>query len=134
LAGAINPRIETVSRLYDEVHELLKKYATIADNIEIVIIVLPPDVRCLLGIGKRRRTETLGWAGAVISTFVTGLTIYMYASAVQKKGKKALIVFKEVGKFLGEVRGNPSLDEMEFWNKFRVYEGIVRGLPYEKED
>ena len=70
----------------------------------------------------------------MISTVVTGLTIYMYSSAVQKKRKKAVIVYKEIGEFLGEVRGNPHLDEMEFWNKFKVYEGMVETIPSAKDD
>jgi hypothetical protein len=134
-AGATNHRVETVLRLYNRAHELLKRYATIADRIEVAIIVLSVLTSgAFWALASDLAPKPLGWAGAAISTVVTGLTIYMYASGVQKKRKDALFLFEEIGKYLGEVRGNPHLDEMEFWNRFKVYEGMVKGLPYKKED
>jgi len=133
-AGATN-RVETVSRLYNQAHELMQKYATIADRIEVVILVLSVLTSgAFWALASDLAPKPLGWVGAAISTVVTGLTIYMYASAVQKKRKTALFLFEEIGKYLGEVRGNPHLDEMEFWYRFKVYEGMVKSLPYKKEE
>ncbi|HEY6377410.1 MAG TPA: hypothetical protein VIX90_17955 [Edaphobacter sp.] len=127
-------RIETVSSLYDEVLDQLKSYSSKADKIENLLIVLTVVTSGALWALAADVAPTAGLIGAVISTIVIGLTIYLPKSAVQKKRKKSLFIYKEIGKFLAEVRGNPHLDNMEFWTKYKVYEGMVRTLPFEADD
>ena len=114
---------------------MLEKYARLADTLEYSVMALSVITSgALWALAADVAPKQLGWAGAVISTIVTGLTIYLYASGLQRKRKKAIVIRKEVGKFLAEVRGNPHLNEMEFWNKYKVYEGLVEELKFGKED
>jgi hypothetical protein len=132
---ATDQRIKTVSSLYDEVFEQLKSYASKADKIEYLLIFLTAVTSgAFWALAADRAPKEVGWIGAVISTVVIGLTIYLPKSAVQKERKKALFIFKEIGKFLAEVRGNPHFNNMEFWTKYKVYEGMVKTLPFEGDD
>ena len=128
-------RIQIVSEVYRQAETLMQYYAKRADRLDgtnIALSVLTSGA--FWALASDVAPKRLGWAGAVISTIVTFLTIYMYASGMQAKRKKAAFIFKEVGKFLGEVRGEPYMEDRDFWAKFKVYDALVRALRYEKED
>ena len=129
------PDINVLTDLYNQADELKTRYATTAKRIDVTVLILSVvTTGAFWALLSDAAPKALGWAGAIISTIVTGLTLYMYVGGVQSKRKKAIFVFKEIGKFLGEARGNPYMDTMEFWNRYKVYEGMVRTIPDEKED
>jgi hypothetical protein len=76
----------------------------------------------------------VGWIVAIISTLVTGLTIYMYTSGVQRKRKKAQLIFTELGKFLAKVRSSPSMPEPEYWANYKLFEAMINDLRYARGD
>jgi len=126
--------IDTLMHLYDEADELKRRYANLADRIEMLVLALSVATSgAFWALASDSAPKALGWVGAAISTVVTGLTLYMYTSGVQSKRKKAIFVYREIGKFLGEARGNPNMDGSDFWSRYKVYEGMVRTIPYEKE-
>jgi hypothetical protein len=69
--------------------------------------------------------QAVEWAGAALSTLTTGLALYMYSSGVNKKRQKAIDLHAKVGRFLGQIRGNPDMREEDFWENFKLLEHEV---------
>ena len=102
------PDLAVLIKLYTEAEELKTRYASLAKRIDMNILVLSVmTTGAFWALLSDALPKPLGWVGAIISTVVTGLMLYMYTEGVQVKRKEAIFIFKEVGKFLGEARGNP---------------------------
>jgi len=139
LVGAIPGyewRVGQVSTgLYGEIEPLVKKYASRADSIEITVLVLSVLTSgAFWALVSDAVPKSLGLIGAAISTVVTFLTIYMYSSGLNAKRKTAIFIFKEIGKFMAEVRTSTSLDDRDFWTKYKLYEGMIFELKFGRAD
>ena len=74
------------------------------------------------------------WAGAIISTVITGLTIYQYAAGLNAKRKKAHILYVEIGKYIADYRDRRSGAAREYWSMIKQFEGDIRRIEYSRED
>jgi hypothetical protein len=127
----INKMIE----LQDSAEKYVAKYARMADAIEVTVIILSVVTSGgLWALAADALPKQLGWGGAAISTVVTFLTIYMYASGLQKKRKKALVVHAEITRYLGQIRGAASIADDDFWQTYKDFEGRLVALKFEREE
>lgn len=128
-------RVQQSIGLYNEAEELLRRFAgrgNLLDNAILVLSVLTSGA--FWALASDALPKLLGWIGAVISTIVTGLTIYMHTSAVNHKRKKAQLVTDDLGKFVAEVRTNPQLSDVEYWRSYKFFEAKIRELRYARGD
>jgi hypothetical protein len=58
----------------------------------------------------------------------------MYSSGLNTKRKTAIFIFKEIGKFMADVRASASMSEQEFWTKYKLFEGMIMDLQYGRVD
>jgi hypothetical protein len=132
------PHGELVERLIAQqsrAEQYVARYAKRADRIELTIIILSVVTSgAVWALAADALPKQFGWAGAAISTIVSFLTIYMYASGLQKKRKRALVVYTEITEFIGHVRGAQFLDESEFWDTYKKFEAELTKLRFERED
>jgi hypothetical protein len=127
--GTDSPRVQMTVSLYNEVAQLLQNYArmgNLLDNSILILSVLTSGA--FWALASDALSKVFGWIGAVISTVVTGLTIYMYTSGVQRKRKKAQMIFTEIGNFIVKVRSQPDMTEQEFWTGYKFFEAAVAYL------
>jgi hypothetical protein len=121
--------------LQNSAEECVAKYARTADAIELTIIVLSVVTSgAVWALAADALPKQFGWAGAAISTIVTFLTIYMYASGLQKKRKKALVLHAEITRYLGVIRGIAVIPSDEFWQTYKGFEARLTALKFERED
>jgi len=127
-------RLNITIDLYNQLEILLKNLAKRANIIEnIVLIVSVSTSGGLWLLAAQALPQQTAWAGAALSTLTTGLTIYLYSSGVNKKRKKAIDLHSEVSIFLAKIRGNPSMSDEDFWEKFKTLETRIRTLNFEHE-
>jgi hypothetical protein len=129
-------RVQQVSSgLYDQIQPLVKKYASRSDFIEVTILVFSVLTSgAFWALISDTIPKAMGYAGAAVSTVVTFLTIYMYSSGLNTKRKTAIFIFKEIGKFMADVRASASMSEQEFWTKYKPFEGMIMDLQYRRVD
>jgi hypothetical protein len=121
--------------LYNEIERLLRNFAragNLLDNSILILSVLTAGA--FWALASDALPKIVGWVGAVISTLVTGLTIYMYASGIQRKRKKAQVIFSEMGKFIAHVRSSPNMSDHEFWAGYKFFEAMVNDLKFGRGD
>jgi hypothetical protein len=128
-------RVQQTMDLYNEIERLLRNYAragNLLDNSILILSVLTSGA--FWALASDALPKVVGWIGAVISTLVTGLTIYMYTSGVQRKRKKAQAILSELGKFIARVRSSPNMSENEFWAGYKFFEAVVTDLKFGRGD
>jgi hypothetical protein len=126
--------IDRMIGLQDTAEAFAAKYAKRADGIDNTILVLSVVTSgALWAIAADVLPKPFGWAGAAISTVVTLLTIYMYASGLRKKRKKAVVLHTEITRFLGRMRGQ-GVNQEEFWDTYKSFEAQLATLQYGQED
>ena len=113
---------------------LVERPIRVADSRQRKMALVEPGAMSLWALASDALPKLLGWIGAVISTIVTGLTIYMHTSAVNHKRKKAQLVTDDLGKFVAEVRTNPQLSDVEYWRSYKFFEAKIRELRYARGD
>src|ERR1700759_3021986 len=122
-------RVQQSIGLNNEVEELLRMFAGRGNLLDNAILVFPVLTSGRFWeLASDALPKPLGWIGAVISTIVTGLTIYMHTSAVNHKRKKAQLVTDDLGKFVAEVRTNPQRADVEVWRSAKFCKSNISAL------
>jgi hypothetical protein len=69
--------------------------------------------------------------GATISTLVTFLTIFLYASGLEAKRRGCLQLYKDIGEFIAQLRVDPNfVDEQQRVDKFKKFEFELRKIRF----
>jgi hypothetical protein len=134
-AGGHNFFVNKVMELQESAERFAAMYARRANAIDMTIIVLSVITSgAMWALAADVLPKILGWVGAAISTLVTFLTLYMYASGLQKKRKKALVLYTEITQCLGRIRGAQNIADDEFWETYKRFEANLTSLQYGQED
>jgi hypothetical protein len=73
--------------------------------------------------------QLMVWIGAIISTIVTGLTIYMEMSQLKKKRIDGLRLRRELMNFLAELRSGAMDDDAErYWRDLKRFQDELKYL------
>jgi hypothetical protein len=64
----------------------------------------------------------------------TFLTIYMYASGLQKDRKKALLLHAEITRYLGQIRRMAFIPDNEFRQTYQDFDARLTAPKFERED
>ena len=125
-------RLTTAIQLYNQLEELLAKVAGRADFLQNAILwlsVITSGALWLL-VGQALPHTAL-WVGAIISTFVTGITLYLYASGINRKRSTAIFLHREISAFLAAIRSTPDMSDKEFWDTYKDLETRIRTLSFQ---
>lgn len=126
-APPANPLIDMLVALQNSAEQCASRYATLADRIELLVLALSVITSgAVWALAADALPKQFGWIGAIISTVVTFLTIYMYSSGLQKKRKRAIVLSEEITEYLGERRGDPYLNQNEFWIRYKAFEKTLQ--------
>lgn len=121
--------------LYKFLESLLHKFADISNKIQNLVLILSviTSGSLWLLLGNIAPDATI-WLGAILSTIVTGLTIYMYASGINRKRTTAISLHRELSAFLAAIRSSEEgVDDSEFWDKFKSIETRIRTIEHERD-
>lgn len=126
--------VARVITLQEQAEGFAAKYAKRADGIDNAILIFSVVTSgAMWALAADVLSKLLGWVGAAISTIVTLLTIYMYASGLRKKRKKAVVIHSEITRFLGRLRGQ-TVEQDEYWDTYKGFEAELTTLRYGQED
>jgi hypothetical protein len=127
-------RVNMTIKLYDDLEQLLSRFAGRANMIENVILMISVVTSGGLWLlAAQVIPQPVTWAGAAFSTLTTGLTLYLYSSGVNKKRQRAIALHADVSRFLARIRGNPNMPESEFWDAYKPLEHEIRTLAFQRE-
>jgi len=127
-------RLNDLLGYYHTVHDLIRSYATKADRIDNTILVLSVLVSGAFWLlASQAVPQAIAWAGATVSTVVTGLTIYLYASGLNRRRKKAHELYTDIGQFIAKYRADHGMSDKEYWDKVKRIESEIEGLKFGRE-
>lgn len=69
------------------------------------------------------------WAGAVISTLITGITLYMKTTDIDQIRSDALSLQDEIGQFLAGIRTAENLP-VDYWDKYKDFDTRIDRVRY----
>ena len=120
--------------LYHEVGAIISRVATRAKVLELAVLILSvlTSGSLWLLLSLKLPQSTL-WFGALASSFVTGITLYIYSSGMNRMRRSALALSRQIGQFLAVIRAS-QISEEEFWNQYKRFESDVKDLKYGRHD
>jgi hypothetical protein len=119
---------------YHTVQDLIKAYATKANRIDSAILILSVVTSGALWLlASQVVPQVTAWVGAIISTVVTGLTIYLYASGLNRRRKTAHELYTDIGKFIAQYRATPGMSESDYWNAVKGFESAIEDLKFGRD-
>lgn len=128
-------RVNDVIELYHDVEKILASAASLGNRLQLLALflsVLTSGSLWLL-LSKTVPQATL-WFGAIASTLATGIALYLKSSGINQVRTKALVVFRDLGQFLAEVRASKNMPEEHYWSKYKEFESRVIDLRYGRHD
>jgi len=66
--------------------------------------------------------------GAIISTLVTFLTIFLFMSGLESKRKSYLEVYKNIGNFVAYYRSTENVEDSVYWGNYKNFEFELRRI------
>ena len=114
--------LQSVLRQYHQVRDILGRFSNrrkLCGALVLVLSVLTSGALWLL-VGEAVPKPAL-WAGAVMSTLTTGITLYVYSSGMLQTIASSLALYRSIGKFLACVRSE-AIPESEYWDKVKGFE------------
>ena len=130
--GDINSYLSPILKLYSQnkvLIESLSKQLRLINNTILVLSVVTTGGLWMLITGAL--PDYALWVGAIISTVVTGLTLYLKSSGMEAKKRKALAAYGQMSEFIGNVRGGaikPGTEE--FWIKIKMFQNELVQIDY----
>jgi hypothetical protein len=128
--GNKDEQIERLVRLYNDVETMMAKAASQVSRLEMTVLVLSilTSGSLWLLLGEAIPQPTL-WLGAIASTIVTIITLYLNTSGVKKVRKQAIGLYQALGRFIAECRASTSgLSDEMYWGRLKEFEGWVAEL------
>jgi hypothetical protein len=120
---------------YNDIEAFLAKLASRAKLLELMVLILSVLISGSLWLLLSKRIpETTLWFGAVASTIVSGITLYIKSSGLNRTRVKALSLYQDLGQFLAEVRDAESLHEIGYWPKTKRFDSRIADLRYGLQD
>ncbi|HYX72880.1 MAG TPA: hypothetical protein VE732_08920 [Nitrososphaera sp.] len=131
-------RKEAVNRLvvmYNEVEAFLAKVASRSKLLELTVLILSVLTSGSLWLLLSNKVPgTTLWFGAIASTVVSGITLYIKSSGLNRTRVKALSLYQDLGQLIAEVRDAESLQDISYWPKVKQIEGRIADLRYGRQD
>lgn len=121
-----NERLTKALELYEQLEGLIVRTANRADLLRNSVLVLSVITSGSLWL---LISETLPkgalWFGAIASTVVTIVTLYLASAGVNRMREQALTLHTAVARFIAEIRSRPLMGEAEFWDRYKAIEDDI---------
>jgi len=120
--------------LYHDVSSIITKVANRAKLLEMVVLFLSVFTSGSLWLLlSQKLPESTLWFGALASTLITGITLYMYSSGMNRMRRQALALYEEIGQFIAVIRST-EIPENQFWNQYKHFEAALKNLKHGRHD
>ncbi len=92
-------------------------------RIEIAMIVISVLTSgTLWTLISARYPDAAAWCGAVLSTLVTGLTLYQHQVGPMRRHREILALFHEIGQEIAVIEASTRFNRGQFWHRMKFLE------------